>query len=134
MKKQFELNFWRALLLLISINLVYVFCGMIAILIFKVDLKTNLFFVLSTYLYFITFVPFLYWIAKKTNIRFKEFLYLPDLLTVTRMIIIIILTIVVFNPLFDTNVFFGNLMNHKLRITGGTLNHWIPWISLTSHT
>ena len=130
MRKKIILNFWHALLLLIGINIIFFLIGITIKLLFKVSFKSNLSFVSIAYSYVLLYVPFIFLFAKKTNTNFKKSLFIPDIMTVIKMLVILMLMIIVLGPLSRTDLFFESLMNSKLRITGTAIRPWIPWIGL----
>lgn len=127
MKKEFTLNFWHALLLLISINVIYILIGLPFVIIFKDSFKTDPFQIATAYLYAIIFIPFIFWYAKKTNIDFRNSLLIPNTSTIAKMIAIVVLMNIVLAPLVNPVNFFESLINSKLRIIGGTTRLLNPW-------
>ena len=127
MKNKFVLNFWYALLLLICIKAAYILFYAIMGLLFKTSYTTDPFMIFLEYVSILLFVPFIFWFAKKTNTNFKDSLFIPDLATVTKMIVVIVLAqTIVLSPLSHFDIFFETLKNSRLRIFGTTIKPLIP--------
>jgi uncharacterized protein len=130
MKNKIVLNFWQALLLLLSIIVADFSLCVITVLVFKDSYKTDPFQIFFTYLSILIYVPFIVWFAKKTDANLKESFFIPDLSTVIRMLIIVLLFYIVVFPIGRIDKLFESLMNSKLRIPGTTVRLFFPWLDL----
>jgi len=123
MKKKFTLNFWYALLLLIGVRLLAGVIFALAALLFT-DLYDNsdIFKISLHYLESLLFIPPTIFFLKKTNINIKESFFIPALSTVISVITIVVLyQTIVITPLWRTNEFIESLLNHQLKIFGGSI-------------
>ncbi len=130
-KEEIELNFWRALILILCVLVVYILGFVIAGYFFKSYLRSKAFIIISDYSYSLLYVSAIVFCAKKTNIHFKDSLFIPDLSSILKMVVIILLAItIVYTPIVEIGNFFESLMNGKLRIAGTTLRPLFPWRDL----
>ncbi|MCW3787138.1 CPBP family intramembrane glutamic endopeptidase [Plebeiibacterium sediminum] len=130
-KEEIELNFWRALILILCVLVVYILGFVIAGYFFKSYLRSKAFIIISDYSYSLLYVSAIVFCAKKTNIHLKDSLFIPDLSSILKMVVIILLAItIVYTPIVEIGNFFESLMNGKLRIAGTTLRPLFPWRDL----
>lgn len=131
MKNKFVLNFWHALLLLICIRLVCALFYVIIGLLFKDTYKTALSQILLEYVQILFFVPFIFWFAKNTDTNFRDSLFLPDLSTIIKMFVVVVLAeTIVLSPLFNFDIFFESVINSKLRVTGTAIRPLFPLLDI----
>lgn len=131
MKNKFVLNFWHALLLLIGIRAVYLLIYVIIVMLFKTSYKTDPFLISLEYISILLFIPFIFWFAKKSDTNFKESFFVPDLSTVIKMIVVVVLAqTIVLSPLSHFDIFLESLKNSKLRILGATVRPLFPLLDL----
>lgn len=131
MKNKFVLNFWHALLLLIGIRAVYILIYVIIAVLFRTTYKTYPFEIFLEYTSILLFVPFIFWFAKKTDTNFKDSLFVPDLSTVIKMIVVVVLAqTIVLSPLIHIDNFFELLKNSELRIFGKAIRPLFPLLDL----
>ena len=128
MKKKIVLNFWNALLMLISIRVISPLLVVIIPLSFPDFYKTDEFFkIYLQYLEYLLLVPFIFLFAKKTNTNFKNLFPIPDVSTILKMIVIIFLVrFIVTVPLNDIYFFILSLMNAKLCTTSTAIAPFSP--------
>ena len=127
MKNKFVLNFWYALLLLISIKAAYILFYVIMGLLFRTSYTTDPFMIFLEYVSILLFVPFIFWFAKKTDTNFKDSLFIPDLATVIKMMVVIVVAqTIILSPLSHFDIFLETLKNSRLRIFGTTIKPLIP--------
>lgn len=131
MKNKFVLNFWYALLLLICIKTAYILFYVLMGFLFKTTYTTESFVIFLEYVSIFLFVPFIFWLAKKTDTNFKKELFIPNLSTVIKMIVVIVLAqTIVLSPLSHFEIFVESLRNSKLRIAGTEIKPLIPILDL----
>jgi membrane protease YdiL (CAAX protease family) len=128
MKKKFELDFWHALIIVVCINVVFVLLyftfGKVLVGPNKVLRGKTIF----EYLYILLYIPVIFLYAKKTNTNFKESLFIPDLSTVLRMLIIVIIAeAIVLAPFAHLSSFIEALMGFHLRVKGSAIRSWSPF-------
>jgi len=127
MKNKIILNFWYALLLLLGIHAVYVLFYVILGLVIKTFFTTVPIKIFLGYVHYLLFVPFIFWFAKKTDTNFKDSLFIPDLWTIIKMFVVVVLAeTIVLSPLARIDLFFESLKNSNLRIFGATLRPLFP--------
>ena len=127
MKNKIILNFWYALLLLLGIHAVYVLFYVILGLVIKTFFTTGPIKIFLGYVHYLLFVPFIFWFAKKTDTNFKDSLFIPDLWTVIKTFVVVVLAqTIVFCPLDSFGLFFESLKNSELRVFGATLRPFSP--------
>ncbi len=123
MKKKVFLNFWQALLLIL--------CFIFISTIFEVGIMSlikiypnhsYLFETLHSIINLLIYVPFILFVAKKSNIKLLKYFSAPDISTLFRLIFIaLLLQIIILNPLASPINFFDSLLNSKLRIMGSSI-------------
>jgi membrane protease YdiL (CAAX protease family) len=130
-EKKFVLNFWHALLLLLYPNVVYILLYVIFRLLFKTSHSNLLFQIYSDYVRILLYVPFIFCFAKKTDTNFKDSLFIPDLWTVIKMFVVVVLArTIVLSPIDRFDLFFESLKNSNLRIVGATMRPLMPFTDL----
>lgn len=131
MKNKFVLNFWHALLLLLCPNVVYLVFYVIIRLLFNNTHTSFPFMTFFDYVRILLYVPFIFWFAKKTDTNFKDSLFIPDLWTVIKMFVIVVLArTIVLSPLDRFDLFLESLKNSNLRIIGATMRPFFPLTDL----
>jgi membrane protease YdiL (CAAX protease family) len=122
MNKKVFLNFWQALLIIACAGILYFIFYVGTGIIFKDSYQSDPFNIIREYVSILVYIPFIFWIAKKSNIKIINDLLFPDFLSLIRLIIIIVLVKVIITMPLDKPIdFFKSLTNYRLRLIGSTI-------------
>lgn len=81
----------------------------------------------------LNFVPYIVYLIRKTNIKIWDYFDLPDLVTLFRLIIVIVLIkFVIVIPLQQVDIYYKLLMDSKIRFLGTSINSQTLFIVGTS--
>ena len=116
MNKKVFLSFWQALLVIACLVLICLILFLAIEHLFPGGLKSNLFFNSGGLVFISIYLPFILWIAKKSNIRIIDYFALPNFkILLISVVIFMLARFVIFMPLAEPIDFFSALLNGKLR-------------------
>lgn len=123
MKEKVFPNFWQALLIISCWAATNLIIWTITTVMLYEHNGSILYESIQVILMALNFVPYIVYLIRKTNIRIWNYFDFPDLVTLFRLIIVIVLIkLVIVIPLEQVDVFYKLLVDSKIRVHGTSIN------------
>ncbi len=127
MKKPFVLNFWTALLVLLIVKLIVYLPFTAVVFIIGEKFHNSPFQISLAYYQILIYVPFIVWLAKKTETKIKRLYLIPTAKTLLWMIAVVLLArFFIFELIPHGNGFWQMLTEGQLKVTVFSLRPIFP--------
>ena len=118
-----KLNFWTSFSSLIVFNICCLATTTVILLPFYEIVQIKSFKLTTDYIYFTFFAGYCFWYSKKTGIILKDSFFTPNISSIIKMLIIVLLArLIVLPPLDNTIRFLELLHNFELKIISTAIN------------